>query len=78
VVGFLRIPLPNTMLLLDNLRFRFREWKDQPVDPDLVPRFRRLWRAKVEAPVPSGPPPAALPARFLLATAHTARARRAS
>ncbi len=63
------------MLLLDNLRFRFREWRDQPVDPDLVPRFRRLWRAKAEAAAPAAPP-ARLPARFLLATADAVRVRR--
>lgn len=38
------------MLLLDNLRNRLREWQDQSEDPDLVPRFRRLWRAKADGP----------------------------
>lgn len=63
------------MLLLDNIRFRFREWQDQPVDPDLVPRLRRLWRAEPERQAPERPAPAQ--PGFLLAAAHVARIRRA-
>jgi len=65
------------MLLLDNLRIRFREWNDQSDDPDLVPRLRRLWRAKADGP--ATPAPQVRPqAGFLLAAAHAARIRRAS
>jgi hypothetical protein len=63
------------MLLLDNLLIRYGEWQDQSVDPDLVPRFRRLWRAKPDGPAPARPsrPPTAL----VLAGADAARIRRA-
>jgi hypothetical protein len=32
------------MLLTENIAFRLREWLDREAgEPDLVPRFRRLW-----------------------------------
>ena len=32
------------MLLTENIAFRVREWMDRETpEPDLVPRFRRLW-----------------------------------
>ncbi len=74
MVTFLRGP-HAAMLLLDNLRYRFREWQDQPVDPDLVPRLRRLWRPEPGRPAPerSAPPRPG----FLLTADHAARVRRA-
>ena len=73
--GVLAILPGKTMLLLENLRVRIREWNDQSEDPDLVPRFRRLWRAKADGPVPARParPTAAL----VLAAADATRIRRA-
>ncbi len=33
------------MLLTENIAFRVREWLDRRDEPDLVPRFRRVWAA---------------------------------
>ncbi|HSK10935.1 MAG TPA: hypothetical protein VK911_15240 [Vicinamibacterales bacterium] len=64
------------MLMLDNLRVRLQEWRDQSEDPDLVPRFRRLWRAPHDASPSRLTPPAR--ASLLDATSHPVPMRRAS
>ena len=34
------------MLLIENLVFRWQEWRDrQEEEPDLLPRIRRVWTA---------------------------------
>lgn len=46
------------MLLTENLAVRLHEWLDRETEePDLVPRFRRLWtepRVRPAAPKPPG------------------------
>jgi len=40
------------MVLVENIVFRWREWRDrQEEEPDLVPRLRRVWTAP-RVPVP--------------------------
>ena len=41
------------MLLTKNIAWRYREWIDSRTgEPDLVPRFRRVWTAPRVEPVP--------------------------
>ncbi len=45
------------MLLTENIAFRVREWMDrETAEPDLVPRFRRLWTEPSVTPAPEQPP----------------------
>ena len=64
------------MLLIENIRVRFREWRDQSEDPDLVPRLRRVWETKPDtAPAPR---PARGPVTLALVAARPLPLRRAS
>lgn len=40
------------MLLIENITYRYREWRDRATtenEPDLVDRYKRLWREPVAA-----------------------------
>jgi hypothetical protein len=65
------------MLLLDNILVRIHEWRDQSEDPDLVVRFRRLWRAKADVRPRTIPRPHPIPARLAFDDAALTRLRRA-
>jgi hypothetical protein len=41
------------MLLIENLAYRWKEWRDrQEEEPDLVPRLRQVWTAPRFPPAP--------------------------